>query len=64
MATLLDRTVVALQRNLAGEDERSLSLRMTFPTSWDPYFTDTMTVLEVYHFGTQHFIHHRHQLTL
>ena len=49
---------------LAGQDERSLGLRMTFPTSWDPYFTDTMTVLEVYHFATQHFTHHQHQLTL
>jgi hypothetical protein len=64
VAALLDRTVVALQRTLAGEDERSLGLQMTFPTSWDPYFTDTMTVLEVYHFATQHFTHHQHQLTL
>jgi hypothetical protein len=27
---------------------------VAFPTSWDPYVTDTMTVLDVYHFGTQH----------
>ena len=64
MTALLDRTVIALQRSLAGEDEQSLALRMTFPTSWDPYFADTMTVLEVYHFATQHFTHHQHQLTL
>jgi DinB family protein len=64
MATLLDRTIGALRRNLAAEDEQGLSLRMAFPVSWDPYFADTMTVLEVYHFGTQHFDHHRRQLTL
>lgn len=64
MAALLDRTIVALQRTLAGQDERSLSLQMTFPTSWDPYFTNTMTVLAVYHFATQHFTHHQRQLTL
>jgi hypothetical protein len=63
MAALLDRTIVALRQNLAREDERSLALRMTFPTSWDPYFTETMTVLEVYHFGTQHFVHHQRQLS-
>jgi hypothetical protein len=62
MVALLDRCIAALQRSLAGEDERSLALRMAFPTSWDPYFTETMTVLEVYHFGTQHFLHHRRQL--
>jgi hypothetical protein len=64
MTALLDRTVAALQRSLAGENEQSLALRMAFPTSWDPYFTDTMTVLDVYHFATQHFTHHQHQLTL
>jgi hypothetical protein len=37
---------------------------MHMPTGWDPYFTPTMSVLDVYHFGTQHFDHHRRQLTL
>ena len=64
MARLLDRTVTTLRRALEGERTTSLATRMAFPVSWDPYFTDTMTVLDVYHFGTQHFGHHRHQLTL
>ena len=64
MADLLDRAVDALQRQLAAADERDLRLRMAFPTSWDPYFTPTMTVGDVYHFGTQHFLHHQRQLTL
>ncbi|GAA1429596.1 hypothetical protein GCM10009616_12000 [Microlunatus lacustris] len=64
MATLLDRTLTALGQRLERETELTLSARMAFPLSWDPYFTDTMTVLDVYHFGTQHFNHHRHQLTL
>jgi hypothetical protein len=63
MADLLDRSVDALQRGLVEEGD-GLQLRMAFPTSWDPYFTETMTVGDVYHFGTQHFLHHRHQLTL
>jgi hypothetical protein len=37
---------------------------MHFPTSWAPYFRDTMSVFDVYHYGTQHFDHHRKQLTL
>jgi hypothetical protein len=31
---------------------------------WDPYFKDMMTLGDVYHYGTQHFDHHRAQLTL
>ena len=54
----------ALQRKLAAETDASLALTMHFPTAWDPYFKPTMSVLDVYHFGTQHFDHHRRQLTL
>ncbi len=64
MAALLDRTIRALQRNLAAETESDLALAMHFPTAWDPHFQPTMSVLDVYHFGTQHFDHHRRQLTL
>jgi hypothetical protein len=64
MTALLDRTIAALERDLAGETQQSLAHRMAFPTSWDPYFTDTMTLADVYHFGTRHFAHHQRQLTL
>ena len=64
IAALLDRTVGSLRRRLAAETERGLGLGMHMPTRWDPYFTPTMSVLDVYHFGTQHFDHHRRQLTL
>jgi hypothetical protein len=37
---------------------------MHFPPAWDPYFQPTMSVLDVYHYGTQHFDHHKRQLTL
>ena len=36
---------------------------MHFPSAWDPYFHDTMSVFDVYHYGTQHFDHHRKQLS-
>jgi hypothetical protein len=37
---------------------------MHFPVAWDPFFKDTMTLADVYHFGTQHFDYHRSQLSL
>jgi hypothetical protein len=37
---------------------------MASPTDWDYYVRPMMSVLDVYHFGTQHFDHHRRQLTL
>jgi DinB superfamily len=64
VVALFDRTIDALQRGLDAETESSLDLCMHFPTDWDPYFKPVMTVLEVYHFGTQHFDHHQRQLTL
>ena len=64
ITTLLNRTVGSLRHRLAAETERNLALSMHMPTDWDPYFTPTMSVLDVYHFGTQHFDHHRRQLTL
>jgi hypothetical protein len=60
----LDRTVAALHRHLDAESEQTLQRRMHFPVDWDPYFRDTMTLLDVYHYGTQHFDFHAGQLTL
>jgi hypothetical protein len=64
MTKLMDRTIHSLQRKLAAETDQSLALTMHFPTAWDPYFKDTMSVFDVYHYGTQHFEHHRKQLTV
>jgi hypothetical protein len=64
MTALLDAVIGTLQRGLAAETERSLAWSMHVPTGWDPYFTPRMSVLDVYHFGTQHFDHHRRQLAL
>ena len=64
VVALFDRTIDALHRGLDAETASSLDLSMHFPTDWDPYFTPVMTVLDVYHFGTQHFDHHQRQLTL
>lgn len=60
----VDRTVASLHRHLDRESEESLRATMHFPVGWDPFFADTMTLAEVYHYGTQHFDFHRRQLTL
>jgi DinB family protein len=60
----MDRTVATLHRKLDQETDDALSRTMHFPVDWDPFFRDQMTLLEVYHYGTQHFEFHRQQLTL
>ena len=59
-----DRTIDALHRRLEGESGEALDRRMHFPTGWDPFFAETMSLLEVYHYGTIHFDFHHQQLTL
>jgi hypothetical protein len=60
---LADRTLAALQRNLAREPEAALPRGMPFPTRWDPYF-GYLTLAEVYRYPTRHFEHHLRQLSL
>lgn len=59
-----DRTIAALHRHLDEESETVLLRSMHFPVGWDPYFADRMSLMDVYHYGTQHFDFHRRQLTL
>jgi hypothetical protein len=60
----MDRTIGGLHRRLEAETAASLRRDMHFPTRWDPFFAETMTVLAVFHYGTQHYDFHRRQLTL
>jgi hypothetical protein len=64
MERLMDRATRRLQASLRGQSAQALARGMHFPVGWDPYFTDFMTVLEIYHYPTQHYDHHRRQLTL
>jgi hypothetical protein len=63
MGRLMDSTIGHLRVRLAREAERTLALAMHFPVGWDPYFKDVMTVADVYDYPTQHYDHHRRQLT-
>ena len=61
---LMDRVIAGLHRRLDEQSVASLRRSMHFPVDWDPFFRDSMTVLEVCHYGTEHFEFHRLQLTL
>ena len=63
MGKLMDSTIEHLRGRLARESEHALGLAMHFPVGWDPCFKDTMTVADVYRYPTQHYDHHRRQLT-
>lgn len=64
MPAMLDHVTGALQRRLQRETGAALGRGMYYPTSWDPFFADYMTLAQLYHYPTQHFRYHQQQLTL
>jgi DinB superfamily len=64
MERLANWVIGSLQRSLDSRDEQGLARQMHFPTTWDPYFLDTMTISHVFRFAAQHYDHHRRQLTI
>jgi hypothetical protein len=64
MGAKMDRVLAALQRKLAREPEHGFQRGMHFPTRWDPFFKDYMTLEDVYRYPGQHFDFHKRQLTL
>ncbi|MGV1009908.1 MAG: DinB family protein [Dermatophilaceae bacterium] len=64
MERVMDNVTQSLIRTVERATEEQLSRGMHFPVGWDPYFRDFMTVQDVLHYATQHYQHHRRQLTL
>ena len=64
MGAKIDRMIAALQRKLASEPEDGLHRGMHFPTRWDPFFKDYMTLEDVHRYPGEHFDFHKHQLAL
>ncbi|MGW3964246.1 hypothetical protein ACWED2_30830 [Amycolatopsis sp. NPDC005003] len=56
--------MAALDRRLDREPEADLARGMHYPTRWDPFLQDYMTLADIYRFPTQHYDFHRRQLTL
>jgi hypothetical protein len=42
-------------------DYPTMKCSMAYPVRWDPYFRDVMTLVDIYHYPTQHFEFHRRQ---
>jgi hypothetical protein len=61
---MLDRVTAALQRRLKRETEAALDREMSYPASWDPFFTSHMTLAELYRYPSRHYRYHRQQLTV
>jgi len=64
MVGLCDRTIAALHRRLDQESESGLGKGMPYPTRWDPFFREFMTIADLYRFPVQHFDFHAEQLSL
>jgi hypothetical protein len=64
LVRMFDNVIAALHRRLDDESDATLARSMHYPTRWDPFFHEVMTLADVYHFPTQHFDFHRAQLTL
>jgi len=64
MTRMLDHVIAALHQHLQSETESALRRGMHYPTTWDPFFADYMTLADIYHYPTQHFRFHQRQLTL
>jgi hypothetical protein len=64
LAARFDRVIAALHRRLNAETDAELTRGMHYPTRWDPFFVDFMTLADLYRYPTQHFDFHRRQLTL
>jgi hypothetical protein len=64
LAAKFDVVVAALERRLGSERDSNMTRSTAYPVRWDPFFKNSMTLADVYHYPTQHFAFHRRQLTL
>ena len=63
MQQRLNGVTANLERDMDKQSQESLARGMYYPTRWDPYFKEYMTLADIYHYPTQHFDHHDHQLS-
>jgi len=64
MPAVLDHVIAALGKHLQRETGSALRRGMHYPTTWDPFFADYMTLADIYRYPTRHFRFHQRQLTL
>jgi hypothetical protein len=64
MRGMFDRVTAGLERRMERQPGSALRRGMHYPTSWDPFFADYMTLYDLYRYATKHFDFHARQLTL
>jgi hypothetical protein len=64
MGPKFDRVAASLVDRLDRTDEASLHRGIDFPTRWDPFFKEYMTLADIFHYPAEHFDFHRRQLSL
>jgi hypothetical protein len=64
MGAKMDRVIASLRGKLARESDDALCSGMHFPTRWDQFFDDYMTLEGVYRYPGEHHDFHARQLTL
>ena len=64
MAALMDTTIDALSPPADRRNPGRARADHALPVPLGPLLQPTMTVLDVYHYGTEHYDHHHDQLTL
>jgi hypothetical protein len=64
MGAKFDRVAASLANALDRTRDASLRRGMHYPTRWDPFFKEYMTLADVFHYPTQHFDFHQRQLQL
>jgi hypothetical protein len=64
MPGVMDWVTGALVRRAERETGASAARGMRYPTTWDPFFREYMTLADIYRYPTQHFRFHQRQLTL
>ena len=62
--TMFTDVTATLAGRLAAATAVDLQRTMAFPSRWDPFFTDRMSLLDIYHYPTQHYDFHVAQLTI
>ncbi|HEU4946820.1 MAG TPA: DinB family protein [Kribbella sp.] len=64
LIAMFDQVIARLHHRLDAETDLDLARGMHYPTRWDPFFEDYMTLADIYLYPTRHFDFHRRQLTL
>jgi hypothetical protein len=64
MGPKFDRTIASITKKLDSVSEERLHRGMHYPTRWDPFFNDYMTLADMFHYPTQHFDFHLRQLSV